>query len=89
MINIKLLLIGTVNISLIMFLRTKINGNKKNLLIIRLQRFGCKYNPIFKIILTKQGLGSKSIVIEKLGYYYPRFKEQRIVLNSLRLSYLL
>ncbi len=39
-------------------------------------------------MLTKQGLSSKSGFVEKLGYYNPRFQEQGLVLNSLRLSYL-
>jgi len=72
-----------------MFLRTKLNGNKRNLLIIRFQRHGRKNDPIFNIILTKQGLSSSSGFIEKLGYYNPRFNEQGLVLNSARLSYLL
>jgi len=43
---------------------------------------------MYNIILSKQGLGSKGGFLEKLGYYNPRFKEQGLVLNSLRLSYL-
>jgi len=72
-----------------MFLRTKLGGNKKNTLIIRFQRHGQKKTPIYNIILIKQGLGVKNGFIEKLGYYNPKFKEQGLVLNSLRLSYLL
>jgi len=72
-----------------MFLRTKVGGNKKNILIIRFQRRGCKHNPMYNIVLAKQGLSSKSGFIEKLGYYNPKFQEQGLVLNALRLSYLL
>lgn len=39
--------------------------------------------------MTKQGAGVSSGFIEKLGYYNPKFKEQGLVLNNLRLSYLL
>jgi len=70
-----------------MFLRTKVSGNKKTLLIIRFQRYGHKCNPIFSIILTKQGNKESASFIEKLGYYNPKFKEQGLILNSQRLSY--
>lgn len=68
-------------------LRTKVGGKKKNSLIIRFNRHGCVHNPIYNIVLMKQKsrLGGK--VIEKLGYYNPKFQERGFILNSQRLAY--
>lgn len=68
-------------------LRTKVGGKKTNPYIIRLNRSGCVNNPIYYIVLINQKsrLGGK--VIEKLGYYNPKFQERGLVLNSQRLAY--
>lgn len=68
-------------------LRTKVGGNKTNSYVIRLNRGGCVHNPIYYIVLMNKKSRVGGRVIEKLGYYNPKFEERGLVLNSQRLAY--
>jgi len=56
------------------------------MLKIRLQRFGRKHDPTFRVVLTDSRSGPKSgKFLEVLGSYNPRQKKDAIVLNKKKL----
>lgn len=68
-------------------LRTKVGGNKFNGCVIRLRRKGCKFSPMYDIVVMLQKQRNRGAYIEKIGYYNPSFSERRFILNSKRFAY--
>ena len=44
---------------------------------IRLQRMGAKKNPQYVIVATNQGAARDGSFFEKIGFYYPKAKENK------------
>lgn len=57
--------------------------------IIRLNKRGSKYYPIYDIVLTYKDKHNRGFLLEKLGYYNPNVKERIFYFNTSRLAFLL
>lgn len=59
-------------------------SNKK---IIRLQKKGIIYYPVYDIVVTYKKNRNRGLIIEKLGFYNPNFDQKILYINNYRLSY--
>ena len=63
-----------------------IKNKSINRIVIRLQRKGCKFYPVFDLIVIKKKNKSYGKALDKIGVYNPNFTERLLFINTYKLS---
>jgi ribosomal protein S16 len=63
-----------------------IKNRSINRIVLRLQRKGCKFYPVFDLIVTKKKNKSYGKALDKIGVYNPNFSERFLYINTFKLS---
>lgn len=63
-----------------------IKNRSINRIVLRLQRKGCKFYPVFDLIIIKKKKKASGRALEKIGVYNPNFSERFLFINTFKLS---
>jgi ribosomal protein S16 len=65
----------------------KIIKNKSiNRIVLRLQRKGCKFYPVFDLVVLKKKHQANGRAIDKIGVYNPNFADRFLFINTFKLA---
>jgi small subunit ribosomal protein S16 len=57
------------------------------MLMIRMTKVGAKKRPFFRVVVTERRAARDGACVEILGYYDPRLKPERLVIDRERLAH--